>query len=351
MIVYFADRMLNVIATASTNLPGGLQIQDDKLTRRIEGDADSFDCTISAGDTPLTEIEKTIFPCNNILVEDKREILLFSILDTDFASDTREITIYAESGGLDLLNDMVTNLSGSGATIQSYVNRTIDGTGWEIGINEIPTLTRTLSYDSEDTVISRLQKIAGEFDAELSYSVEMDRMTVTRRLVNIHERRGKEVGASLRTGREIEKITVKRSAAELATAILPICPDASLPSYDDGDMYVRGGILYSREALSTWARATGNHIVLAYQSEAKTAQSLLDAAKKMLNKSRVLQTTYEVELAYLPEGIEIGDTISLVDEADGIFLQARVMVLETSETNGTRRVTLGDISEETDETI
>lgn len=351
MIVYFTDRMLNVIATASTNLPGGLQIQDDKLTRRIEGDADSFDCTISTGDTPLTEIEKTIFPCNNILVEDHGEVLLFSILDTDFASDTREITIYAESGGLDLLNDMVTDLSGSGATIQSYVNSTIDGTGWEIGLNEIPTLTRTLSYDTEDTVISRLQKIAGEFDAELSYSVEMDRMTVTRRLVNIHEKRGKEVGASLRTGREIERIVVKRSAADLATAILPICPDASLPSYDDGDMYVQGGILYSREALSTWGRATGNHIVLAYQSEAKTAQTLLDATKKMLSKSRVLNTTYEVELAYLPEGIEIGDTIRLIDEADGVFLLARVTQLETSETSGTKRAVLGDITEETDETI
>jgi hypothetical protein len=111
-------------------------------------------------------------------------------------------------------------------------------------------------------------------------------------------------------------------------------------------MYTQGGILYSRDALSRWARADGGHIVKTYDSEAKTAQSLLDGAKRSLSIARELETTYEVDLASLPEGVGIGDRIHLVNESDGIYLSARILELETSETSGTRKATLGEIEEE-----
>jgi phage minor structural protein len=230
--------------------------------------------------------------------------------------------------------------------VAACVNAAISGTGWEIGENEISDRRRTLEFTGTDTAVKRLYEIAAAFDAEITFSYDIDGLSITGRYVDIRQRIGKDVDAYLRTGREIQRIIVKRSAAELATAVWPQCDDVSLPGYDDGDMYTQGGILYSRDALSRWARADGGHIVKTYDSEAKTAQSLLDGAKRSLSIARELETTYEVDLASLPEGVGIGDRIHLVDESDRIYLSARILELETSETSGTRKATLGEIEEE-----
>ena len=345
MIIYIMDRSLSVIGTASTSLPEGLRIQDDQLTRSVSGAADSFECSVS-GDS-LADLDALFTPCNSILVQDGEETLLFGIISTEYDTEKGEMKIYAESGGLDLLNDMVGDLSGSSKGIAWYLQQTISGTLWEVGINEIDTLVRTLSYDSSVTVVKRIEELASAFGAEVTYSVEMDGLAVTRRLVNVFQRIGKDVGRYLRAGREIESIEVQKSAEGLATAVLPVCNDANLSgvTYDDGDMYVSGGILYSRDALSEWARAGGKHIIKRYDSDAKTASTLLDGAKRALSNARKLEVTYDVSLAYVPDDVGIGDRVYLVDEKDGIYLSARMLELEVSETRGIRKATLGEIEE------
>lgn len=52
--------------------------------------------------------------------------------------------------------------------------------------------------------------------------------------------------------------------------------------------------------------------------------------------------TYEVELLYLPDGVKVGDTVSIVDDDDNTYLTARLLKLETSESNDTKEAELGD---------
>ena len=345
MILYLADKQFNVLETASTGLRRGTKVLEDTLTRRV-ADGDSFECVFDLADKTLAEAEGVIFPTSNIIMLDGDTVSVFAILETEYDSESREMRVYAESGGLDLLNTIVGEYTGSSVSVATSVNAAISGTGWEIGENEISDRRRTVEFTGTDTAVKRLYEIAAAFDAEITFSYDIDGLNIVGRYVDIRQRIGKDVDAYLRTGREIQRIIVKRSAAELATAVWPQCDDAALPTYDDGDMYVSGGILYSRDALSRWARADGGHIVKTYDSEAKTAQSLLDGAKRSLSIARELETTYEVDLASLPEGVGIGDRIHLVDESDGIYLSARILELETSETSGTRKATLGEIEEE-----
>nr|WP_300210128.1 hypothetical protein [uncultured Anaerostipes sp.] len=46
MIIYFADRKMNILGKASTNLPDGLVITQDKKTEDIETGVATFECTI-----------------------------------------------------------------------------------------------------------------------------------------------------------------------------------------------------------------------------------------------------------------------------------------------------------------
>ena len=52
-----------------------------------------------------------------------------------------------------------------------------------------------------------------------------------------------------------------------------------------------------------------------------------------------------MSLAYVPDDVGIGDRVYLVDEQNGIYLSARILELEASETRGIRKATLGEVEE------
>ena len=118
--------------------------------------------------------------------------------------------------------------------------------------------------------------------------------------------------------------------------------------YDDGDFYIDGKILKSREALKKWARDASTastqfgHIIRTFQCEAKTQKDLLKEAIKELKKRRELEVTYEANVLYLPENVRVGDYVYIVDREGEIYLKARVLKLESSECSGTRNATFGD---------
>ena len=47
-------------------------------------------------------------------------------------------------------------------------------------------------------------------------------------------------------------------------------------------------------------------------------------------------------MLYLPDGVKVGDTVSIVDDDDNIYLTARLLKLEMSESNDTKEAELGD---------
>lgn len=118
--------------------------------------------------------------------------------------------------------------------------------------------------------------------------------------------------------------------------------------YDDGDFYIDGKILKSREALSTWARDVSagrtsfGHIYRNFSCEAETQKELLDESIKELKKVRELEMTYEAELIDIPRNLAVGDTVRIVDRDGELYLQARLLKLETSESRDTRNVTFGE---------
>ncbi|MCX2455618.1 phage tail protein [Lacticaseibacillus nasuensis] len=76
---------------------------------------------------------------------------------------------------------------------------------------------------------------------------------------------------------------------------------------------------------------------------------LLDMALEDLKAHCEPTMTYEVDIAKLPDGVRIGDTLHIVDDAENQYLNARVLELQYSYSMKTGTATLGDYFEEQSE--
>ena len=122
-------------------------------------------------------------------------------------------------------------------------------------------------------------------------------------------------------------------------------------SYDDGDFYVDGKLLKSRQAVAQWSRYAwevadasdwqGHHI-RQYTYDTTSQATLCSKAIKELKKLRQMEVNYEVEINNLPEGIRIGDRINIVDDGGALYLSARILKLETSICDQKQTATLGE---------
>lgn len=358
MILYFADRHMNVLGQASTELPKGLYISDDLKTEEVEAGVATLEFTLNYTASTRNDAKQYGSVGNYILRKNGDEQEFYTIITSEENIFEQEVEIYAEDAGMDLLNETVGEYKADKAYPASYyVEKFSDDSGFEIGINEVSNYNRKLSWEGETTASERILSVATQFDAEVSYTFEIDRLKIKHKYINLHKKRGVDQGRELRINREVKNIIVKSSVEDLATALSVTGgypEDSETPinlkgyKYDDGDIYLSGSTIYSRSAVAKWSRylsEKGNgtgHIVQTYTYDTLSQSELCNRAVSKLKKIYDAAVSYEVELAYLPDGIKIGDTVNIVDDAGELYLSARIMKLESSICNDEYTATLGE---------
>lgn len=371
MIIYFADRAMNILGSASTGLPKGLMITNDKKTEEISEGVAIFECNLDYNfvnpdedEEQEVDVKKLAAVGNFILKQgaDNSEVEVYTIIDSTIDPIKKDASIYAEDAGLDLLNEVVGAYAADKAyNIAYYINKFAYDSGFEIGINEVSNLTRKLSWDGEDTATKRLLSVATQFDnTEIEFSFKVENMAVTGKYINVYKKRENDSGVTLTVGKEVSGFRIKSSIADLATAYRCTggTPEGSEKpitlngyKYDDGDFYVEGSYVKSRKALEKWSRYQikteknkndVGHIVKSFTYDTTSKSELCNRAVSSLKKICDEAVTYEVELLYLPDGVKVGDTVSIVDDDDNIYLTARLLKLEMSESNDTKEAELGD---------
>lgn len=358
MILYFTDRHMNILGQASTHLPEGLRISDDLKTEEVEAGVATLEFTLNYTEKTRKEASRYGAVGNYILRKNGEEEEFYTIITSEENVFKQEVEIYAEDAGMDLLNETVGAYAADKAYPASYyVEKFSYDSGFEVGLNEVSNLNRKLSWEGETTASERILSVATQFDAEVSYSFEIDRLRTRHKYINLHKKRGTDSGRELRINREINNIIVKSSVEDLATALSVTggYPEESETpitlkgyKYDDGDIYLSGSTLYSRSAVAKWSRylsekgsGTG-HIVQSYTYDTTSQSELCNRAVSKLKKIYDAAVSYEVELAYLPDGIKIGDTVNIVDDTGELYLSARIMKLESSICNDEYTATLGE---------
>lgn len=366
MIIYFADKKLNILGMASTKLSKGFKITDDSKVQAVDTGIATLGFKIVYTGENKALLEQMTMTGNQLLCSRDGKDEVYTIIDTVEDSKNQDIEVYAEDAGLDLLNEIAGPFESAEAKpISWYIEKWTKDSGFEIGINEISDRSRKLSWDGEATVTERLASLSKQFDAEVSYSFDIKGLTVAHKYINIHKRRGKDVKEELRLNRDIDRIVVKKSISNLATALIvkggtpegqnePITLKGYV--YDDGDFYVDAdGRLCSRTALAKWGRIseiisedglkktqTFKHITKTYSYDTVLQKTLCSHAIGKLKKIRDIEENYEIDINKLPENISIGDRINIIDETGKLYLSARLLKLEESIDDGMQKATLGE---------
>ena len=364
MILYFADRKMNILGQASTSLPEGVIISNDRKTEEVDEGVAILEFDLEYDPEWRKKAETWTEAGNYILRKDGDDREFYTIISREKDPVNGSVNdIYAEDAGLDLLNEVVGAYKADKVySAEFYIKKFSYDSGFEVGVNEVSNLTRKLSWDGEATATERLLSIATQFDnAEISFSFDVDRMSVVHKYINIFKRRGVNSGVQLQIGREIKKIRIKDTIEDLATAYvctggIPDGKDDPITlagyKYDDGDFYVEGTHLNSRKALQKWSRyqiktETGDnvgHIVKTFSYDTTSQSELCNRAVSSLKKICDVNTTYEVELSYLPQGTKIGDTVYIIDHTGELYLSSRLLKIETSVCDNTKTAELGKYS-------
>lgn len=374
MIAYFADRNLNILATASTELPDGIIIKEDVKTEEIETGTKSFSGRIGYNDDTAAQTELALMPTNFVFrkADDSDECEIYTIITSENDDKAQDIDFYAEDGGLELLNEIAlkwpdnSEVIVTAKTLDEYFAMYLNGTGFEIGVDESDDTTKLITWEQEHTVAGRLLDIANQFGYEIDYSFKISGFTVTKKYVNIRKRRGGDFGVQWRLNREVDKIVTKASAENLATALLaygsvpegsnlPVTlsgftPVTPTPGYTIQKIYYPerqdfGYCLCSEAALEKYGTTDeqGNlrHVVKPYNFDTVDQMTLYTKTLEELQKVETIEYNWEVDVLDARDA-KIGDTVYIVDEKGQLYLSARLLKLETSESDGKKTATLGD---------
>lgn len=362
MIFYFADRKMNILGNASTENRHGSSIFNDKETEYEESPSSTQEFILPVEN--LEEAKNMTTAGNYILFNNEfNQTRFYTIITSELDRLNSEIYVVAENAGIDLLNEEVTAWASPGEAkpIIYYVEKAIADTGFEIRVNEVSNLTRTLSWDGESTSLERLLSIGTQFDnTRFEFNFEFDGLTITNKYVDILKQRGTDTGLQLRLNTDINNIITTSSIEELATALRPTggTPEGSdIPinlltgiSYDDGDIYLESGLLKSRTSLAKWSRylapseqgTNEGHIVRNFSFDTLSKTELLNRSISRLKQIKDVAVNYEVDIAILPETVQIGDIIDIIDEEGELFLGAKVLKIERSRADKKATATLGD---------
>lgn len=362
MIIYFCDRQLNILGQASTTLPAGNRISQDKLVEDVETGVNSFECFITWDENTRHELESAIVAGNYILKQsDTAYDSLYQIIETEADTKAQEIYLYAEDAGLDLLNTLCPAVTLENKNITQMLSYFLPA-DWTINIQDAPTTTKTNEWDGESTCTERIRSVVGLWDCELYYSFRIEQLQVKEKFVNVVVKRGlQEAIPQLRLNYDIDRIVTKTSITDLVTALNVTggTPEGSETpinlinynySYTDpvtGDVYQvhkPTGQMRNISAMDRWSSVIDQDglWVGSYQYDTTDIATLAGQARAELQRLSVPAVNYEVDFARLPEDAQIGDRVNIIDDEGELYLEARLLQIETCEAEQTKVATIGE---------
>lgn len=373
MIAYIANRQGRVLCSAS-NLLQGNTITDDRIADDIQSGIKTLEISILATD----EIKASAVPGNFVLIGQtdlSDECMMYQIITTTLSRSSETIEIYAEDAGLDLINKIVGSWKPSGeVTLEQAVQQILgsNSSGWAIAYGVSPTTKKGASlfdYTSEESAIARLQSVLEKFGLEMFFTYTIKGLEAIERTINIVEHRGRsEASHVFYYGDEIDEIVERISIENLATSFtLYGAEDKALASFSDYSTYsnrtitpsdpdftgsrshsykVSGNSVTCIEAPELWGSnlTPDGKISQIKRTDYKSAKLLISYAITELEKVIEASRSYEITFNRIPRGVNCGDMIRIVDAHGDLYLEARLMAWEYSDTTGSFSTTLGSFS-------
>lgn len=291
------------------------------------------------------KIKKDIAVGNYVLYQDlNQNFVWMTILKVTHNPLTQVRTLECEDASMDLLNENLPAFPAQGNhNIVWYIEKFTYDSGFKIGKNEIPNLTRTLEWDSDMTALERIQSVATQFDnAELEFSFEFDGNQLVQRKIDIYKKRGVDERKKLYVNKDINSIETEEDIYQLVNAIKPT---GGTPEGKDQPITLKGykwsdpsgrfvinpdnGYVYDTENVNMWSRTnTKSNYFLQHKTWTTTNQKeLAETTMNWLEKYSIPVVNYTVDIANIPSQLGVGDTVDVIDENENLFLSSRVQKL------------------------
>ncbi|URW90425.1 phage tail spike protein [Lacticaseibacillus paracasei] len=372
MEFYFTDRSFHLlgIATAGSDHTNDFKISGEIERTNVDAAMVAFTGTLYFPKKQLSKAETMCQDLNYMLyMDDDGNGRMITITASHADGTGYCIAFEGTDAGNDLKNEIVDAYTATTQmTFEQYFNIFTGNSGWEIGVNEIPTDVRTLTFDSEETSYDRMNSVATQFGVEAYFSFSIVGTTMVKCYLNVVKKRGADRGITLRVGDEINRITVDSDSTNLMTAVYArgATPDGSetpinLVGYSYTDptgqfVLTKEGYLldtvsnriYSRLRQNSTATVDGSYLNHVIDYEATTQASLLQSALADLKQNNHPAVNYTIELAKIPQNIRCGDTVQIEQEDRQLYLAARVLELDKCYSNpSSSTMVMGDYLLET----
>ncbi|WP_432365602.1 phage tail spike protein [Lacticaseibacillus paracasei] len=372
MEFYFTDRSFHLlgIATAGSDHTNDFRISGEIERTNVDAAMVAFTGTLFFPKKQLSKAEAMCQDLNYMLyMDDDGNGRMITITASHADGTGYCIAFEGTDAGNDLKNEIVDAYKATTQmTFEQYFNIFTGNSGWKIGVNEIPTDVRTLTFDSEETSYDRMKSVATQFGVETYFSFSIVGTTMVKCYLNVVKKRGADRGITLRVGDEINRITVDSDSTNLMTAVYArgATPDGSdtpinLVGYSYTDptgqfVLTKEGYLldtvsnriYSRLRQNSTATVDGGYLNHVIDYEATTQASLLQSALADLKQNNHPAVNYTIELAKIPQNIRCGDTVQIEQEDRQLYLSARVLELDKCYSNpSSSTMVMGDYLLET----
>lgn len=344
MQIYVLNRARETLATTSG-------IYDDKHTLTLDAGSSSYEFKISKNDEASQYMDSGNYI---VLQDDDGKTWLFTVLDYEETQYTK--TVYAEDAGIELLNKACDIWKANGPhSFEYYFNLVTSGTPWQLGVNQLAGLERTLKYEGRDTGLGRLLSILKGFDnAECTFDVTVKMNAPSEFKINVYKQVGSDRSdVQMVYSHELDDITKKESRAEFVTALCGVGGTVTPPegqetaeqkNIDFADLeYNKDGLVTTKgdkflravDANKRFNPGQVTYIEAFYEYDTQSASELLNRTITRLKTYSEPQYTYTADVKVIDSTLKIGDTVTIIDHDynPALYLSARVAKLEKSYTD------------------
>lgn len=342
MDFYITDRTFTLKTIVSTSGSTDYKVKSATDVIGLENNSRRMTMELAFKYSKTAVIKQEVALGNYVLYQDPNDKFIWmTIMKVTHDPLTLTRTLECEDAGLDLLNETVSTYKADKAyNIAAYINRFTNDSGFVIGINEIPKLTRKLEWEGTTTALERVHSVATQFDnAELEFSFEFNGNQLVKRKIDIYKRRGKQTNFKMYVNKDIHSIKVEEDIYSLVNALyieggtlegkdVPV----NLKGYTWTDPDKRfnldknTGLLKDTQNVKMWSRTNtmNNYFVQHRTYESTNQATLVNNGIAELKKYSTPVTNYIVDVANLPYDVGVGDTLDIVDEHEELFLSSRV---------------------------
>ncbi|WP_333603532.1 phage tail spike protein [Lactobacillus acetotolerans] len=349
MQLYVLDRSKNVLATTAS-------FYNDKHHQKLTAGASQFQFDISKSDPAA----KHMISGNYInMLDDQGRPWSFTILNYDEYQTYK--TVFCNDVGIELYNKATDIWYYTDPhPFSFYFDLITENTNWELGINQLDGLSRSLSFQGRNTGLGRLLDVLTEFDhAECIFNITMRGSVPVKYVIDVYKQIGTvQSNIQIVYNEELNDIHKKETRADFVTALAGVGSvientdenaDSNAPqqyvdfsdlAYDDGDFYTTKGdkFLRARTANKQFNPGDQGFVEAFYEYDTSSNTELFNRTLTQIQTRSQPQFTYEADVKVIDPRLQIGDTVTMIDHDynPALYLSARVATLDKSYTDITQ---------------